>query len=632
MERVGGPGWTPTLGAWVHPDGVAFRVWAPRCRALELVVERAGEPSVYPLVRSSDGTFSTVRADVGVGDCYRYRLDGGPLLPDPASRYQPDGVHGPSQVVAPGTFRWTTDDWTGVELDRTVFYEVHVGTFSAAGTFDGVTARLPELAALGVTVVELMPLGDFPGNRNWGYDGVALFAPARCYGTPDDLRRLVDSAHGLGLGVCLDVVYNHLGPDGAYLSAFSPDYFTDRHQTPWGAGLNFDGEGSAHVREFFIENAHHWIHEYRFDALRLDATHAIADDSPVHFVTELTARVRDSVSGRGTVIVAEDHRNLDVMLKPRSDGGWGLDGVWADDFHHQMRRQLAGDSEGYYGDFTGRTEDIAATIRGGWFYTGQVSAHLGGPRGTDAVGIARSRFVICLQNHDQIGNRALGERLHHQIDPAAYRAASVLLLTAPETPLLFMGQEWAASSPFLYFTDHHDALGALVTAGRREEFRHFSAFSDPAVREQIPDPQSASTFTASDLRWDERRTGVHAATLRLYEALLALRGTEPALRGGAPCEVVAVDAATIAMRRGAPGASLLVVVRLDGAGTVDLARRMPALFDRDVPSAWWRPVLTSEDAAFSLDPMLPTVEDGPAGPVVRFARPSALVLRPSAWR
>ena len=549
-------------------------------------------------------------------------------FPIPHRGFSPKACTGRHKSSTRESFGWTDERWTGLDLNDIVFYELHVGTFSPEGTFAGVTARLPQLAALGITAIELMPVADFPGSRNWGYDGVALFAPARCYGTPDDLRPLVDTAHALGLGVFLDVVYNHLGPDGAYLSAFSPYYFTERHHTPWGAGLNFDGDQSAMVREFFIENACHWVHEYHIDGLRLDATHAIADDGPRHFLAELTARVRESAAGRRVLVVAEDHRNLNRMLKPERDGGWGLDAVWADGFHHQSRRLLAGDSEGYYRDFSGRTDDLATTIRRGWFYTGQFSTHLGEPRGTDPTGIAATRFVICLQNHDQIGNRALGERLHHQIEQAAYRAASVMLLMAPETPMLFMGQEWAASTPFLYFTDHHAALGRLVTEGRRNEFRDFAAFADLTAREQIPDPQALETFLSSRLDWDERLREPHASTLRLYQALLALRRREPACRHVTAFHVAALDDATIAIRRDGSHDTLLVVVRLRGAGLVDVTPALGApKNDTPRPLGRWQPILTSEDPAFSPDPSPPEFEDAVNMRIVRFVRPSAVILR-----
>lgn len=611
--------WTPSLGAWPEAGGTAFRVWAPGQPAVEVIHERPHGHVTHALTPSPDGTWSAVLPGVATGDRYWYRLAHDRALPDPASRFQPAGVHGPSAVVDPRGFAWTDGGWTGLDRDQLVLYELHVGTFSPEGTFAGAAARLPELAALGVTAIELMPVADFPGARNWGYDGVALFAPARCYGTPDDLRRLIDRAHGLGLGVVLDVVYNHLGPDGAYLSAFSADYFTARHPTPWGAGLNFDGQGSERVREFFIENAHHWVHEYHIDGLRLDATHAIADAGPRHILAELAARVRESAPGRHVLMVAEDHRNLRAIVSAEGEGGWGLDAVWADDFHHQCRRLLAGDRDGYYGDFTGRADDLATTIRDGWFYQGQFSAHLNERRGTDPAGLAAARFVICLQNHDQVGNRALGERLHHQIDLAAYRAATALLLMAPETPLLFMGQEWAASTPFRYFTDHHDELGRLVTEGRRGEFRHFAAFADPAGRERIPDPQARDTFASSRLQWDERHVEPHASILRLYQALLGLRRSEPALRDGSAWQVAALDEGTIGLRRGG-AAGLLVVVRLAGAGAVDFAPMAAGVHGQR-----WRIVLSTEDPDFAVAPAPPQL-GADAGTVIRFMRPGALIV------
>ncbi len=614
--------WTASLGAWPEAEGIAFRVWAPGESSVEVMIERPHGHVAHALTPFPDGTWSTALPGVATGDRYWYRLGHDRLLPDPASRFQPAGVHGPSEVVDPRRFAWTDSRWTGLDREHLVLYELHVGTFSPEGTFAGAAARLPELAALGVTAIELMPVADFPGSRNWGYDGVALFAPARCYGTPDDLRRLIDRAHGLGLGVVLDVVYNHLGPDGAYLSAFSADYFTERHHTPWGAGLNFDGAGSERVREFFIENAHHWVHEYHIDGLRLDATHAIADAGPRHVLAELAARVRESAPGRHVLMVAEDHRNLRAIVSAEGEGGWGLDAVWADDFHHQCRRLLAGDSDGYYGDFTGRAGDLATTIRAGWFYQGQFSAHLHEARGTDPAGLAPARFVICLQNHDQVGNRALGERLHHQVDLAAYRAATALLLMAPETPLLFMGQEWAASTPFRYFTDHHDELGRLVTEGRRGEFRHFAAFADPAGRERIPDPQARDTFESSRLQWDERRVEPHASILRLYQALLGLRRSEPAMRAGSAWQVAALDEGTIGLGRGG-AAGLLVVVRLAGGGEVDFAPMAAGVHGQR-----WRIVLSTEDPDFTGDPAPPQIEADPATATIRFMRPGAVILTP----
>lgn len=620
------PDWHPSWGAWCETGGVHFRVWAPTRRSVEVVTDTPGRQSVvHPLNSAADGTFCGIVENLCAGNRYRYRLDGGELYPDPASRFQPEGVHGPSAVVDPKRFCWSDAGWRGVGLDELVVYELHVGTFTPAGTFAGVTQQLPYLRALGVTGIELMPVADFPGTRSWGYDGVALFAPARCYGSPDDLRRLVDTAHRTGLAVILDVVYNHLGPDGAYLGMFSPYYFSRRHRTPWGAAINLDARHSEMVRAFFIENALHWVHEYHFDGLRLDATHALFDDSSRHFLAELAKRVRASVRGRPVLVIAEDHRNLARLVGPEADGGWGLDAVWADDFHHQIRRGLAGDRDGYYRDFTGSLPDLATTLRQGWFYCGQQSPHFGAPRGTDPTGLSPRRFVICLDNHDQVGNRAFGERLNHQIGLAAYRAATVLLLCAPHTPLLFMGQEWAASTPFQFFTDHNPELGKLVTAGRRREFKDFAAFADPQVRERIPDPQDSATFTRSRLDWSEPDQDPHASILRLYRALLDLRRTEPLLRvaGWEGFDAVPVnDSAMLVVRSDEAIGVLLIVIQMHNAGSVALgATRWP------LPRVRWQLVLSTEDPAFTPDPTPVRMELSQTVPVLHFAREGAVLLK-----
>lgn len=618
-----------TLGASPGADGTRFRVLAPQARAVELLLEPGarGGAERRALRREPDGTFAATFADVAAGDRYRYLVDGAGPFPDPASRFQPEGVHGPSEVIDAARFAWTARDWRGIARDELVIYELHVGAFTPAGTFDGVRGRLSLLRELGVTAIELMPVADFPGARNWGYDGVSLFAPARCYGRPDDLRRLVDAAHAAGLGVLLDVVYNHLGPDGNYLGAFGSGWWSRRHKTPWGDAFDFDGEHAPQVRRFFVENALHWLRDYRFDGLRLDATHAIVDEGPRHFLAELAARVAGLEDGPRRILIAEDHRNLARLVQPDAAGGFGLDGVWADDFHHEARRLLAGDRDGYFGDYRGTTADLATTLRRGWLYCGGFSRHQQAPRGTDPAGVPPRRFVICLQNHDQVGNRALGERLHHQIDAAAWRAAVVLLLCAPQTPLLFMGQEWGASTPFLYFTDHHEELGRQVTEGRRGEFREFEAFADPERRARIPDPQALSTFLASRLRWDERAHEPHAAILRLHRRLLELRRGEPALRdaSGAGTFVVAPDDGTIVLRRAAPGApALLVAVRLRGAGTIDLA----GCAELDLAAPWRAElVLSTEAGEFCADPAASGVEPGAGAPRLSFARPGALVLR-----
>ena len=606
----------PSLGAGVLANGTRFRVWAPAAREVDVVFTGPARPA-FALQPAEDGHFEGVAPGVSEGTLYWYRLDGDRLLPDPASRFQPDGVHGPSEVVDPAGFPWTDAGWSGVGRDSLVIYELHVGTFSEAGTFEGARQRLAHIAALGATAIEIMPVADFPGGRNWGYDGVDLFAPSRAYGRPDDLRRLVNTAHDLGLSVLIDVVYNHLGPEGAYLGSFAPTYFTGRHCTPWGDAVNLDGPGSRHVRRFFIENALHWLAEYHADGLRLDATHALIDDSSPHFLRELSETLR--AYRPDVILIAEDERKRPELTASPKRGGWGLDAMWADDFHHHMRRLLAGDREGYYAKYTGATRDIAITVDRGWWFRlasdGREERELRSDRAS------REQFVFCLQNHDQIGNRAFGGRLHHEIELAAFRAATALLLLAPETPLLFMGQEWAASTPFLFFTDFPEPLGQQVTAGRRAEFGAFAAFADPALRARIPDPQAPDTFHSSRLRWEELAREPHASVLGLHRRLLALRRSHAALRpGSGECVVRALDADTLLMRRGAAGAFLTLVVRLRGEGPV----AMPP--DIAVPSHTLRVLLSTEDAEF-VRPSLPVsvnIDEGRT--TIAFERPGAVVL------
>ncbi|MEO8601229.1 MAG: malto-oligosyltrehalose trehalohydrolase [bacterium] len=624
------------LGAWPVAGGTAFRVWAPHRSRVELVLPGRHRNAVHALPRRADGTFAAVIAGVRPGDRYWYRLDGDGPYPDPASRAQPDGVHGASQVVDAQRFRWRDRRWRGIGLRDLVIYELHVGTFTAAGTFAAAARRLPDLRRLGVTAVELMPVADFPGARNWGYDGVALFAPTRCYGAPDDLRALVDAAHRLGIAVLLDVVYNHFGPDGAYLGLFSPHYFSTQHRTPWGAALNLDGPGQRMTRAFLIENALHWLHEYHCDGLRLDATHAQFDEGPRHFLSELRDRVRRAhrpaalPHATRPLLIAEDERNLARLTLPRRRGGYALDAVWADDFHHQVRRALAGDSEGYFAHFSGSMRDLAATLQRGWFHRGQ-RHRSGRQRGTDPAGLTPAQFVFCLQNHDQIGNRAFGERLHHQISAPAWRAATTLLLCAPQTPLLFMGQEWAASTPFRFFTDHAPALGRLVTRGRRAEFGAFSAFADARLRARIPDPQAAATWRASRLDWSERRRAPHASVLRLHQALLALRRREPLLhcRGWRGFHAAPIGNWGIVLLRRRSGRATLTVVALRRGGRVDLCDRP------DIPHASsarpWRVVLHTEAPQFAADAQPIRVERRAARPAIVFSRPGAVVLRLAGW-
>ncbi|HEX2211766.1 MAG TPA: malto-oligosyltrehalose trehalohydrolase [Longimicrobium sp.] len=591
-------GWRLPFGANVVEDGVEFRVWAPASRSVDVVIYGPDAERVHPLATEADGYFAAAVPGVGAGARYKFRLDEGDAFPDPASRSQPDGVHDASAVVDPSTFPWTDEGWRGVSADDLVIYELHVGAATEAGTFDALIGRLDEIVALGATAVEPMPIAEFPGARNWGYDGVFLYAPESSYGGADAFRRFVDAAHARGLAVILDVVYNHLGPEGNYLHAITGGrYFTDRHHTPWGDAIDY---ARRPVREFAIQNALHWAHEYHVDGLRMDATHAILDDSEVHLLQELATRVRASLpSDRHFVFIAEDERNERRVLLPPPEG-CGLDGVWADDFHHQLRRHTAGDHEAYFSDYTGSAEDIARTLRRGWFYEGQQSRNHGAARGTPAEGLPPRGFVHCIQNHDQVGNRAFGDRLTESIGLDVYRAASALLLLSPYTPLLWMGQEWAATTPFQYFTDHPEELGRLVTQGRRKEFGRFSAFADPAVRERIPDPQAVVTFASSRLRWDERERPPHAGILALYRELLRLRRTHPALRrrDRDAFAVAALGEHGIALRRTAQeGGALLLVVSLGGPLAVDPG----SMTETRAPADRWELLLSTEEARFGGD-------------------------------
>jgi maltooligosyltrehalose trehalohydrolase len=511
------------LGATVERSGTHFGVWAPKAERVDVVID--GGPSLR-LARDEDGVHTGFAEGIGAGARYTFQIDGGDAFPDPRSRFQPEGVHGPSEVVDPSTFRWTDSDWGGITMDRLVIYELHVGTYTPEGTFLALIDQLPEIKQLGVTAIELMPVADFPGRWNWGYDGVDLFAPSRAYGRPDDLRRLVDAAHRIGLAVLLDVVYNHFGPDGNYLRAYSDIYFTGRHQTPWGDGINYDGPGSRFVRDFVIDNARQWITDFHFDGLRLDATDTIRDDSDPHIMAELQEKVRAAAS-KPIVLIAEESRNTVRTIRPVSEGGLGYDAVWADDFHHSLRVHLTGTREHYFADYVGTTEELATAINEGFVYQGQLSPTKRRPRGSKVTDEPATGFVTCIQNHDQIGNRPFGDRMNHEVSRERYAVASTVLLFLPEPPLLFMGQEFAASTPFLFFTDHNEELGKLVTKGRREEFSGFRAFSDPDLLASIPDPQDPLTFEKSKLKLDERER--NAGIYALYRALLELRRTDPVL-------------------------------------------------------------------------------------------------------
>jgi len=546
-------------GAELQGEGVLFRTWATGKKNLSVVVLGDHENVVreIPMEMEASGYYSAIDPAASPGTLYKYRLDNN-VVPDLASRFQPQGVHGPSQVVDGHSFGWTDSEWKPTALHELVIYELHVGTFTREGTFEAIAARFDYLKGIGVNAIELMPIADFAGDRNWGYDGVSIYAPSRAYGKPDDLRTLVNVAHQAGLTVILDVVYNHLGPDGNYMGVYSDHYFNASHHTPWGAAFNLDGPDAAPVRNHFAENPLYWVNEFHIDGFRLDATHAIPDDSPKHLIQEIAERIQ----ALGGLVICEDPRNERKLLLPREQGGYGCDAVWADDFHHVVRVQMTKENEGYMAYFKGTMEELVKTMREGWLFTGELQKD-GIPRGTTGADLEPEHFVHCISNHDQVGNRAYGERLNQLISPAAYRAASALLLMEPYTPMFFMGQEWAASTPFLYFTDHHDELGKGVTEGRRKEFAEFSDFRDPAKLALIPDPQKLATFTNSKLDWTELEGQPNLEALRLYRDFLRFRrdNLTDRRRGRWQVEQVSRIAIAIRYRRKATG-DILVVAQL----------------------------------------------------------------------
>jgi len=478
------------------------------------------------LERDEAGYWQAVVDDAPVGSRYYYVLGGGTQRPDPASHFQPEGVHGPSEVVDHGAFSWSDAGWEGVPLEDMIVYELHVGTFTPEGTFEAIVPRLPELEALGITAVELMPVAQFPGDRNWGYDGVYPYAAQNSYGGPAGLKTLVNAIHRHGMSAILDVVYNHLGPEGSYLRDFGP-YFIDTYKTPWGDAINYDGHDSPHVRDFFIENALHWLREYRFDALRLDALHAIYDQSAKHVIQELSERVSrlSHESGRKFYLIGESDLNDVRFIRPARDGGYGLDAQWSDDFHHSLHTLLTGERTGYYEDF-GRIEQLAKAIREGFVFSWQYSRHRRKFHGSSSRQRPARQFVVAVQDHDQIGNRMLGERLWHLVDFESLKLAAGTLLLSPYIPLLFMGQEYGEEAPFQYFVSHSDEqLVEAVRQGRRNEFKAFHWDQD------FPAPQAVETFERSRLHWDRRTQGNHAVLLAFYRRLIELRNSIPHVVG-----------------------------------------------------------------------------------------------------
>ncbi|MGH3666168.1 MAG: malto-oligosyltrehalose trehalohydrolase [Egibacteraceae bacterium] len=559
-----------THGPLVHDDGTTtFRVWAPRADRVTLVFCDSGANAA--MEAHPHGWF-TLRAEAGHGERYGYRLDRGEVRPDPASAWQPDGVHGCSRVLDPRTFTWSPQErtWRAPPLTNAVFYELHVGTFTPQGTFDGAAQRLGALADLGVTHVEVMPVNGFNGTHGWGYDGVAWYAVHEPYGGgsggPVSFARFVDACHQQGLAVVLDVVYNHLGPSGNHLPDFGP-YLTDRYRTPWGDGLNLDGPGSDPVRAFIVGNAVRWLDTYRIDALRLDAVHGLIDTS----ATPILAEVADAVvalatrSGRPLQLIAETDRADPATIRPRAAGGTGLDAQWADDLHHAIHTAVTGERDGYYVDYAGLV-DVAATYQRGLLYDGRYSVYRQRTVGAPLGDIPGHRLITCIQNHDQVGNRAAGERLVTLAGPELARVAAVLLCAAPSTPLLFMGEEHGETNPFCYFTSHPEPeLAETVRRGRREEFAAFDSFGDAA---DVPDPQDPATVERSRVDWSKADTPGGRSWRELWSTLLALRRSEPALGNGRRdlVEVATVDDETLALVRRDDGGSAVLLVANLGSG------------------------------------------------------------------
>jgi maltooligosyltrehalose trehalohydrolase len=559
------------VGADAQPDGSThFRVWAPSPRDVRLVIESAaGGERQLPLDPEGNGFFSVGVAGVGTGARYRYRLDGR-LFPDPASRFQPDGPFGPSEVVDPTTYCWRDRSWRGVTLRGQVLYELHIGTFTPEGTWGAAAERLADLARLGVTSVEVMPVAEFPGRFGWGYDGVFPFAPTRLYGAPDDFRAFVDAAHQLGLGVILDVVYNHFGPSGCVHREFSAAYFTRRYDNEWGEALNFDGPDADPVREYFLANAGYWIDEFHVDGLRLDAIHSICDRSPESLVAAVARRAREAAGDRSVLVIAEDERQDTALLRARYDGGVGLDAAWNDDFHHSVVVALTGRREAYFSDHRGTPQELISAAKYGFLFQGQRYAWQKQGRGTRTDGIPPEAFVTFIENHDQVANSGLGVRLHQRATPGQYRALTALWLLIPSTPMLFQGQEFGSSSPFLYFADHAGDLAEAVRAGRAAFLAQFPSLAASDAQARLSAPHDPAAFERCKLRWEERLA--HTEHRQLYEDLLALRRSDEAFRdqrpGAVDGAVLRDEAFVLRFATASPDAERLLVTNL-GADVVE---------------------------------------------------------------
>jgi maltooligosyltrehalose trehalohydrolase len=551
------------VGAEVVADGlVQMRVWAPAATRVEVVLSQGTR--TRELAPEGTGYFSDV-VQAEPGEVYAFRVDGSErLYPDPASRYQPQGPHGASEIVDPQRYDWHDAAWTGIDLEGQVIYEMHLGTFTPEGTWASALPQLEELARLGITTIEVMPVAEFDGRFGWGYDGVDMFAPSHLYGRPDDLRRFVDTAHGCGIGVILDVVYNHFGPRGNYLRTFSPAYFSDRYDNEWGDAINFDGPDAGPVREFFIANAGYWIEEFHVDGLRLDATQQMFDASAEHIITAIAREARQRAGSRGIVLVGENERQETANVRPPGEGGRGLDALWNDDFHHSAMVALTGRSEAYYSDTRGEPQELLSAVKYGFLFQGQYYHWQRQPRGTPALDLAPATFVHFLQNHDQVANSAQGLRGHQLTSPGKWRALTALLLLGPATPMLFQGQEFAASSPFLFFADFDSELNDAIRRGRGEFLTQFPSVRDVLAAGALDDPADPQTFRRCTLDFSERDR--HRPAYLLHEDLLRMRRTVPVFsaqrRGGVDGAVLSAHAFVLRFFGEAPSGDRLLIVNL----------------------------------------------------------------------
>ena len=581
------------VGAELLPSGgVHFRVWAPRRQSVDVEID--GEHTA--LDRDTHGYFAGLVTDAGAGTRYRFRLDGDRSFPDPASRFQPEGPHGPSEVVDASRFVWTDGDWRGIGPRGQIIYELHIGTFTPQGTFASAAMRLPELASLGVTVLEVMPIAEFPGKYGWGYDGVDWFAPFHGYGTPDDFRRFVDRAHAEGLGVILDVVYNHFGPDGNYLREFSDTYFNHDRTTDWGDAINFDGPGSGPVRELVLSNVRYWISEFHLDGLRLDATDNIYDDSGTHLLEAIGVTARETAGDRPIILVAENEQQRSQLVRSRNRKGFGLDMLWNDDYHHSALVAATGLREAYLTDYSGKARELLAAMKHGYLYQGQHYSWQKQRRGTSSLDIAPHQFIHFIENHDQIANSRDGRRLHQLTSPGRYRALTALTILGPQTPMLFQGAEFGSTAPFLYFADHAPDLAKMVRKGRGEFLAQFPSLKDPDVQATLADPGDPRTFEQSRLDWSERHQ--HREHLALHQDLITLKRCDPVLSH----DEVRIDGAVLSddaflIRFFAPGeADRLLVINL-GTELAHDTPSEPLLAPIDRESGWQR-LWHSEDPCY----------------------------------